>query len=95
MTHVSSTMDIGMERVAPICVRDATNPSTAFGGEDLWVLIVKQMNEARAAKIAGVLSSAPEWTWREFYGQAREAGRLLVSAVRTGGTSGQQTAANK
>jgi predicted GTPase len=54
MTHVTSALDIVMEKVAPICVRDATNPSTDYGIEKLWELINAQMNEARATKIARI-----------------------------------------
>ena len=61
MTHVTSALDIGMEKVAPICVRDATNPLTGYGMEKLWELINAQMNEARATKIARISSSAPGW----------------------------------
>ena len=79
MTHVSSILNIGQERVAPICVRDATNPSNAYGVEKLWALIASQTDEARAAKIAGVLSSAPGWTWRELLSQDYDRGRKTFS----------------
>jgi predicted GTPase len=81
--HVGNVLDIGHDRIVPVCVRDV---DAAYNLDLLWNLVVTNLDAARFAKLDRLRQNAQGLSAALFLSQLAAGGRWLAKAGWRGGS---------